>query len=73
MKRGQFGQLPRKSDIGPSSGGFWENYPNYPTVQHRMLALGFVFSARITPAIRATEDSRVGKEPSTQLRNTAGS
>ncbi len=51
MKRGQFGQLPRKSDIGPSSGGFWENYPNYPTVQHRMFALDCVFAAKITPMI----------------------
>ena len=49
--RGQFGQLPVESDIEPSSGGFWENYPNYPTVQHKMLALGCVFAAKITPMI----------------------
>ena len=28
--RGQSGQVPRKSDIGPSSGSPWENHPNCP-------------------------------------------
>ncbi len=36
--RGQSGQVPRKSDIGPSSGSPWEkgpNSPNSPDVQHQ--------------------------------------
>ena len=38
--RGQFGQLPCKSDIAPLSWGFWENYPNYPNCPAQSMDIG---------------------------------
>ena len=46
MKRGQFGQLPCKSDISTLSGGFWENCPNCPNCPAQGMDIGASRAAR---------------------------